>query len=829
MTPVRRFSDSQVIKNRVICHCNLDETISMIKEKLSEYQMERFRGVFGRILEVEKLKFSGHLVNHLLFKVCVGNEMVFDLNGSIVKFTEREFEIITGLRCGELPTLEGRAGHSRIYDTYFRGKKTVDFLTLKRVFKNANFMDDDDRLKLAVLFFLEGVVLKRENTSPVPKEHMDMVEDFDIFKSYPWGTLSYRLTVESLRSACDKLLEPSHIYTLLGFPLAFMIWGYETIPSLALTYGEKSKEIKTPWILNWTVTRNPEHNSLEEFFSRQEYEVVGMLKHTIVGDKTPPDDGAEEDGAAALSQETSGSDKKRKYDKVVGGACKRATRAKVPSSTSQQQSSPAAPRVVPDEGSSLKDRLSSLEGQMTTVLAKVDCMVPSTSPRVVPEEGSSVEVILSRLEGQMTTLLTKVDLMMSLSWGQSQPDVQDVNLGGDAMDTSTNIPGDATPIDERVSRCPLKAEMLSWPRDSNLTLEWISNLREMFDWSTRNLTPSEFPTVFPRRLFDRLISAATRILKQEVNCVRIDPYKLDASAVVVVGDLHGQLHDLFFLLNNAGFPSQDQIFIFNGDFVDKGAWGLETLLFLLALKVFMPQKVYLNRGNHETEDCTSRYGFKNEVLAKYGGNQGQTAYDRCIKCFNALPLASIVFGRVYIAHGGLFRSVKSKSLKSPLSIGCLDDLLTISRTKVSDPQITDILWSDPTMRDGIFPNDERNVGLLWGPNCTEMFLKQNNLKLIIRSHEGPEARVGRPGFAGMDKGFTIDHEVESGKLITVFSAPDYPQFQTTEHRFKNKGAFAVLKLPNFDNPDFHSFEAVSRPKVIVRKWNQQEEWQLVKV
>ncbi|XP_074378477.1 phosphatidylinositol/phosphatidylcholine transfer protein SFH8-like [Apium graveolens] len=50
-------------------------------------------------------------------------------------------------------------------------------------------------------------------------------------------------------------------------------------------------------------------------------------------------------------------------------------------------------------------------------------------------------------------------------------------------------------------------------------------------------------------------------------------------------------------------------------------------------------------------------------------------------------------------------------------------------------------------------------------------------KLIIRSHEGPDATEKRPGFGGMNEGYTIDHVVESGKLITLFSAPDYPQFQ----------------------------------------------------
>jgi len=53
----------------------------------------------------------------------------------------------------------------------------------------------------------------------------------------------------------------------------------------------------------------------------------------------------------------------------------------------------------------------------------------------------------------------------------------------------------------------------------------------------------------------------------------------------------------------------------------------------------------------------------------------------------------------------------------------------------------------------------------------------HSTKLIIRSHEGPDARDKRHDLLEMDNGYTIDHEVECGKLITLFSAPDYPQFQ----------------------------------------------------
>lgn len=375
---------------------------------------------------------------------------------------------------------------------------------------------------------------------------------------------------------------------------------------------------------------------------------------------------------------------------------------------------------------------------------------------------------------------------------------------------------------------------LTWPPDGKVDLDWIRRLTSTFDWSSKNLSPSDFPSVLPVQVFDSLILTASKILHKEPNFLQIEPKEDSGDEVVVVGDVHGQFHDLLFLLQDAGFPSENRFFVFNGDYVDRGAWGLETFLLLLAWKVVMPHRVHLLRGNHESKYCTSVYGFEKEVLTKYG-DKGKHAYRKCLGCFEGLPLASIIAGRVYTAHGGLFRSIpstpqkRSKGKKNrrisfhsepkSLTLGSLEEL-SRARRSVLDPPWEgvnlipgDVLWSDPSMTPGLSPNKERGIGLLWGPDCTEQFLKKASLKLIIRSHEGPDAREKRPGLGGMDEGYTIDHIVESGKMITLFSAPDYPQFQATEERYKNKGAYIVLEPPNFDNPKFHSFEAVTpRPQ-----------------
>ena len=77
-----------------------------------------------------------------------------------------------------------------------------------------------------------------------------------------------------------------------------------------------------------------------------------------------------------------------------------------------------------------------------------------------------------------------------------------------------------------------------------------------------------------------------------------------AAPVKIFGDLHGQFLDLMRLFDEYGSPSTagdityiDYLFL--GDYVDRGAHSLETILLLLALKIEHPKAVHLIRGNHE--------------------------------------------------------------------------------------------------------------------------------------------------------------------------------------------------------------------------------------
>jgi len=97
------------------------------------------------------------------------------------------------------------------------------------------------------------------------------------------------------------------------------------------------------------------------------------------------------------------------------------------------------------------------------------------------------------------------------------------------------------------------------------------------------------------------------IFKKDPNLVRIP------EPVVVVGDIHGQYYDLVHMLNKAGDPSKLN-YLFMGDYVDRGIFGLECMILLIAIKVNFPKKFVILRGNHESRNMTESFTFRDEVI-----------------------------------------------------------------------------------------------------------------------------------------------------------------------------------------------------------------------
>ena len=263
----------------------------------------------------------------------------------------------------------------------------------------------------------------------------------------------------------------------------------------------------------------------------------------------------------------------------------------------------------------------------------------------------------------------------------------------------------------------------------------------------------------------KIILDVTKINMVEPSLIDISIKKTETFNIC--GDIHGQFYDLLNIFKLYGYPSENNQYLFNGDFVDRGSFSVECLITLLCFKLLYPKHFYLARGNHESRNLNKVYGFEQEVLSKYDS----TVYEAFIRFFFSLPLAHCINKEILVVHGGLFS-------KDGVT---LNDIRKIKRFReVPESGIMcELLWSDPSPVNGRHPSN-RGVAITFGPDVVKNFLKINKLVKLVRSHECKS------------EGYEI-----LGDVITVFSAPNYCD------SMGNQGGILQLKGDNIKIQQFN--------------------------
>ena len=282
------------------------------------------------------------------------------------------------------------------------------------------------------------------------------------------------------------------------------------------------------------------------------------------------------------------------------------------------------------------------------------------------------------------------------------------------------------------------------------------------------------PHLSPVHMIGRLCYDVQRIATAQPMVVQVP------APAKVFGDIHGQLRDLLMLFSRYGFPShhggdiETTSYVFNGDWVDRGAHQLEVVVLLFALKTLYPARVFLVRGNHEFRSLSTgmgRDGFHHHVTHHPAfstiPDRGLMVYERIHASFDWLPLAARVGRVVLVLHGGIGDGSWT-----------VDDLAAVRRplpdveTDANAPPCAlQALWSDPADSDAVMAQGVHRVnapGLNmqhvgrgipgFGADVTRWFCAREGLKMVVRSHQY------------VPEGAKFMH---GGHLATLFSARNY--------------------------------------------------------
>jgi len=224
----------------------------------------------------------------------------------------------------------------------------------------------------------------------------------------------------------------------------------------------------------------------------------------------------------------------------------------------------------------------------------------------------------------------------------------------------------------------------------------------------------------------------------------------DWERYVVIGDVHGDLEATEIPVEYAlkkGLPM-----IFLGDYVDRGDKQLETLAFVLSLKLEKGDDVVLLRGNHETISLNRSYGFVTSLLERYS----EDLYTEITELYEKMPVSAVIAQDSFFVHGGIPEGVV--------------DIEEIQGLDASDEAYSEMLWNDPSEDADLFaPNHLRGGHHIFGKEAVDKFLSENELSMIFRAHQC---------FA---KGYNFFFDE---RLLSIFSVPNY-----CENRL---GKFAVV-------------------------------------
>ncbi len=262
----------------------------------------------------------------------------------------------------------------------------------------------------------------------------------------------------------------------------------------------------------------------------------------------------------------------------------------------------------------------------------------------------------------------------------------------------------------------------------------------------------------PSRVRERL--REIRLSMEKHNLKKKDKWLIEwefKGRLLVIGDIHGDMDSLNKALSYASLENIEKDktrIVFLGDYVDRGPAQLEVLLSVLELWSMYNDNISVLRGNHEPPRHLIPYphDFPQELILRYGYNDGIRIYEEASRLFEELSLSLVVNNELLCLHGGL----PTLNYKRATS---LEEYLTGKSGKEKIDIITEILWNDPIDETIVRAPSPRGAGFLWGLPVSNWVRNELGIKMVVRGHEPAS------------NGYKMNH---NGFVLTLFSRKGAP-------------------------------------------------------
>jgi hypothetical protein len=315
---------------------------------------------------------------------------------------------------------------------------------------------------------------------------------------------------------------------------------------------------------------------------------------------------------------------------------------------------------------------------------------------------------------------------------------------------------------------------------------------------------------------------------------------------IIIGDLHGSYATFIRILlrlrkmnimNENCILGGNYNIIFLGDIIDRGQYGFEIIMIIFLLKLLNPDRIHINRGNHEELEQNTGNGFNEDITAKFPNPQEAIRIFTCIN-YTFLFMHSALLIRnpnnqryIYLSHGGLptsgqsFNDIRTARGTAVIRIPGTDAIAirptyipysNVEKEIINNDILPDNLFSNLDTNNNIIIKDTRiqaeivnydNTGygifLLNSIRWNDFWGYDNSLKFITTINRGRANKLGynaieRARAKGIDLIIRGHLDVNSNaKIIIRNHANNYDATDSINHFDPVNGIRDINSLPAF--------------------------------